>query len=115
MGVLLADLEVFVTRPWLAPDYLFGLSPKTCGVWEIRSRMAPQLRVFGLFAAKDVFVATHYEYRSRLGDRSAGSWRAEIVRAHAHWKRVLYPYQPMHAGNVDELLTGAMDEKYFKD
>src|SRR4051812_27750339 len=58
-AALTADLEVFINRKNVTPEYLFGLSPKGCAVWEIRSLVNPQMRVFGSFICKDCFLATH--------------------------------------------------------
>ena len=61
---LIADLEVFVTSKTIDLQYLWCLEPSKKGIWEIRStRQEPQIRIFGVFAAKDNFVATHYKLR----------------------------------------------------
>ena len=68
MGRLDADLEHFVVSPEIDPKYLFHLYPSQDCVWEIRSvRDDPSIRVLGMFAAKDVFVATNFALREDLG------------------------------------------------
>ena len=68
MGTLQADLELFAEGQPIDPKYLFLLYPPAEGVWEIRSiRPHPSIRVLGLFAQKDVFIATNLELRENLG------------------------------------------------
>ena len=111
-----ADLNVFVSSPTVDPHYLYLLSPKGDKVWEIRSaKPDPQLRVFGFFASKDVFVATHHEYRSELGDFDSMEWKREKRRALAIWRKLFSAYKPMAYTDITDLVTGAIDGKYFKD
>lgn len=111
---LVADLEVFINRRLLHPEYLFGLSPKGCGVWEIRSLYDPQIRVFGMFMAKDRFVATHLVLRGDLGQFQSREWNEAKRRAKAHIRNLFNPYEPMYDSDINKLISGAMNEKYFR-
>lgn len=65
MDDLKADLVSFLTLNWIPPSMLRHLKPKKRGVWAFRSHQHdPQIRVFGHFAAKDVFVAFFSELRA---------------------------------------------------
>jgi len=110
-----ADLADFVTSPTLDPGYLKSLWPARDGVWAIRSvRPKPSIRVLGLFAAKDKFVATNFALRKKLGGFDSAQWRIEKRRAKTIWRQLFpsYPYIP--GRNVDELFSGAIDGKYFE-
>lgn len=110
-----ADLEVFVNRRMLGPDYLFGLSPKGCGVWEIRSTYDPQIRVFGMFMKKDMLIATHLEQRGYLGGKQSRKWRNEIQRCRTTITNIFAPFQPLTTSDVNKVISGAIDAKYFRD
>lgn len=111
-----ADLAEFITSPTIHPNYLYLLSPTRDNVWEIRSvQPKPQLRVFGMFAAKDCFIATHHEYRDTLGVFDSKSWKTEKRRAIAIWRKLFNSYQPLNSKDVDKLFTGAINGKYFRD
>lgn len=111
-----ADLSVFVTSPTINPDYLYLLYPRRDKVWEIRSVMPkPQLRVFGFFAEKDTFIATNHEYRNNLGGFDSTHWRREKRRAVATWRNLFGSYDPMDSEDIGDLVTGAINGKYFRD
>lgn len=111
-----ADLAQFITSPTLHDGYIKQLSPSRDVVWEIRSvEPEPQLRVFGLFAAKNVFVATHYEDRNHLGSFESQAWREEKRRARTIWNQLFNAYHPFDAEDIHGLLDGAIDGKYFRD
>jgi hypothetical protein len=112
---LQADLEVFVEARTIDPKYLFFLYPPRDAVWEIRSaRNNPSIRVLGLFAWKDVFVATHHALREALGGWESREWKREKRTARAEWRRLFPTYDPKMDINVKNLVTGALDGKYFK-
>jgi hypothetical protein len=116
VGVLRADLEAFVVLPVIAPKYLFLLYPAAKGVWEIRSvREDPSIRVLGLFASKDVFIATNFALREQLGGWQSREWKVVKRAALAQWRRLLSPYNPIATTDVKQVVTGAIDGKYFKD
>lgn len=110
-----ADLADFVTSPTLDPQYLKSLWPPRDGIWAIRSvRPRPSIRVLGLFAAKDKFVATNFALRKELGEFDSHEWRTEKRRAKAIWRQLFlgYPYIP--GRDLDKLFLGAINGKYFK-
>lgn len=111
-----ADLAVFVHSPTIDWKYLFGLWPPSEGVWEIRSvRPRPSIRVMGLFADRDVFVATHFVKRESLGAWNSRQWRDERLRAKTVWSQLFDPYPPSLEKDVQKLVSGAIDGKYFRD
>jgi len=115
LGTLQADLELFAEGQAIDPKYLFLLSPCREAVWEIRSvRPLPSIRVLGRFAKKDVFVATNMEMRENLGGWQSREWKNVKRQACAHWQQLFHTYQPMLSTNIHDLVTGAIDGKYFK-
>jgi hypothetical protein len=112
---LQADLEVFVEARTIDPKYLFLLYPSRDAVWEIRSvRENPSIRVLGLFAWKDIFIATNHALREELGGWDSREWRIVKRTARAEWRKLFSPYEPRVGTDVKELVTGALDGKYFK-
>lgn len=115
IGELQADLERFVTGGPIDPKYLFLLYPAYRAVWEIRSvRADPSIRVLGLFAAKDVFIATNFALREELEGWQSRAWKEVKRAARAEWRNLLFPYLPLVTTDVKTLVTGALDGKYFK-
>lgn len=115
VGELQADLERFVDGQPIDPKYLFLLYPAHDNVWEIRSVAdVPSIRVMGLFAERDVFVATNYALREALGEWQSREWKCVKRMARAIWRCLFITYQPMHTNNVKDLVSGALDGKYFK-
>lgn len=115
LGALQADLEVFVTGQAIDPEYLFLLAPASEGVWEIRSvRPNPAIRVLGLFAEKDVFVATNHAFRDDLGWRHSREWKDARRVARTNWRNLFSTYQPVQSTLISDVVTGAIDGKYFK-
>lgn len=112
---LQADLDMFLTSERIDPKHLFGLTPITDGVWEIRStRPKPSIRVFGLFSNKDTFIATHYIERIGLGGWNSNEWKTEIRRALAIWRQLFPAYDCLNSDDIDSLITGSINEQYFK-
>jgi hypothetical protein len=112
---LRADLEVFVEARTVDPKYLFRLYPGRDGIWEIRSvRDNPSIRVLGLFAWKDVFIATNHALREDLGGWQSREWKKVKRTARAVWRQLFPTYDPKVATSVRLLVTGALDGKYFK-
>jgi hypothetical protein len=115
MGTLQADLELFAEGQAIDPKYLFRLYPLADGVWEIRSaRPQPSIRVLGLFAARNVFIATNMALREDLGGWQSREWKNVKRAARAHWTQLFHTYQPMTSSNIHDLVTGALNGKYFK-
>jgi hypothetical protein len=114
-GFLQADLEVFAEGQRIGPKYLFLLYPAPEGVWEIRSGSPdPSIRVLGRFVAKDVFVATNYARRDEIGGWQSRKWRDVKVQSRTTWDNLFRPYQPLITTNVNEVVSGAINGKYFK-
>lgn len=114
---LFADLVSFLFARTIHPDYLWQLSPPNLGVWEIRSHIDdPQIRVFGQFARKNVFIAMTMRYRSELGDIHDTNWTYEIRRARHCWQ-TLFPggFSALITTDPHKAFSGAVNEKYFKD
>ena len=115
MGTLQADLEVFVEGQTLGPKYLFLLYPASDGVWEIRSvRDDPSIRVLGLFADRDVFVATTLALREDLGGWQSREWKAIKRIARARWNVLFHTYPPIITTNVHAVVSGAVHGNYLK-
>jgi hypothetical protein len=95
---------------------LFQLYPRSKAVWEIRSvQDSPSIRVFGLFAEMDVFVATNFALRSELGGWESREWKQARRNATVEWNGLFKPYHPLHGDSVDDVVTGAISGRYFKD
>jgi len=110
-----ADLADFVTSPTLDPQYLKSLYPARDGVWAIRgSRPKPSIRVLGLFAAKNKFIATNYAMRSDLGEFESNEWRIERRRAKTIWRQLFPSYDFIPGRDVNKLFSGAINERYFQ-
>jgi len=110
-----ADLVSFVVDKYVSPDYLWLLSPPRDGVWEIRSRrVEPQIRVFGQFAERNIFIGLTYNYRSELGAYDDSNWNYEIRRAKSRWKDLFPGYGPKLSTDPAKLFTGAINERYFR-
>lgn len=116
LGKLQADLELFAEGQPIGPKYLFLLYPARDAVWEIRSvRDAPSIRVLGLFADKDVFIATNHVLRETLGSWESREWKNVKRAARACWARLFGTYPPLTSTSVRDLVSGAIDGKYFKE
>jgi hypothetical protein len=112
---LQADLEVFVEGRTIDPKYLFLLYPARDAVWEIRStREEPSIRVLGLFACKNVFIATNHALRENLDGWESRQWKTVKRNARAEWRKLFNPYSPKVCSDATKLATGALDGKYFK-
>lgn len=115
VGNLRADLENFVTSRDLDWKYLFLLYPEHDCVWEIRSvRDQPSIRVLGLFASKDRFIATNAALREWLGGWQSREWKVVKREALAQWRNLFNPYRPIRTVNVNIVVSGAINGRYFK-
>jgi hypothetical protein len=115
IGMLEADLETFLDGTELHPRYLFLLSPTREAVWEIRSpRPDPSIRVLGRFAAKDVFIATNYAFRDELEGWKSRAWRDVKLQSRTVWTTLFHTYRPIITTNIHDVVTGAINGKYFK-
>jgi hypothetical protein len=123
-GRLRADLEEFITgkeitvclEPFAAKAaYMGRLAPVTDGVWDIRSRdPSPALRVIGLFAETDVFIALRWAPRSRkpkwttkppLGAKDSREWRDIIVQCRTDWTNLFHTFQPVRGDCVHAYIS----------
>ena len=101
---LWADLERFVTGQPITDAYLRPLRPYRNRVWEIRSKMPrPSIRVFGLFASRDVFIGTSHQVRNVL---TRPEWTEAIRFARFQWRQ-LFGETEAQLGQLHELVTGA--------
>jgi hypothetical protein len=115
IGELRADLELFVTGEAIHHKYLFLLYPPSDAVWEIRSTGSdPSIRVFGLFADRDVYIAGSYAQREWLGGWQSREWRRIKRTARAVWRWLFPAYQPIVTTRISDVVTGAIDGRYFK-
>jgi hypothetical protein len=115
IGRLRADLETLVIEEFIEPKYLFRLWRPSDAVWEIRSvRDDPSIRVLGLFALKDVFISTNYALREALGGWQSRAWKEVKRMAKAIWRHLFHPYRPIVTTDVNDVISGAVDGKYFK-
>ncbi|MHC4705585.1 MAG: hypothetical protein ACYS8I_00665 [Planctomycetota bacterium] len=116
MDDLHADLVSFAILRSVPVEQMRHLRPKVRGVWALRSHLDdPQIRVFGHFAAKDVFVAFFFEYRGDLGSDTDPDWLVQIRSVENEWKQLFPAYTPLKTSDTSKLFSGALDEKYFKD
>lgn len=115
IGLLQSDLEVFAEGMPIHPKYLFLLYHSREAVWEIRSVLPdPAIRVLGRFAQKDVFIATNFALREELGGWQSRAWRDVKVMARTIWINLFHTYPPIQTIDVNDVVTGAIDGKYFK-
>jgi len=84
------------------PDaYLRLLHPWADEVWEIRSKMQPQIRVFGRFAGPNFFVALLWAYRNDLGHPP---W-AQCGTCKLEWERMFPGCSPHTGRTVHDYIT----------
>jgi len=67
----------------------------------------PGIRVFGCFAAFDLFVALTWRVREDLPTDAAlnREWRDEVERCKAAWRRLFNPYRPHAGATLDDYLS----------
>lgn len=105
------DLSIFVISPTLDPYYLKRLESKDKVVWTIRSvEPDPQLRIFGLFAKKDIFIATHLVERPELDE---AQYEIEIKRAQRKWRITFPGYDPLASDIPNNLFSGALPHESY--
>lgn len=123
-GLLRADMEQFVSgrvvgvclTPYSAKHALFGLLDAPAdGIWDFRSvDPSPGLRLFGAFAATDVFVAltcaprsvpVEYLARTPLGKAQSREWAKAIRECKAEWRKLFQPYQPHTGGKASDFVS----------
>lgn len=126
-GRLRADLEEFIKgaqiavcmKPFAAKSaYMGRLAPVEDGIWDLRSRdPSPSLRVVGLFAEPDLFIALRWAPRSRrvawtvkppLGARDSREWRDMIVQCKTDWTNLFHAYQPVTGDNINAYISDSV-------
>lgn len=83
------------------------LEPAGDEVWEFRIRNdRPQLRIFGHFAEKDLFVAlTHAQRDAIITDED---WEKQKQRCRKEWNRFLSPFNPHTGQTADDYVSDAV-------
>ena len=103
---LRADIDHFVSGGYVNAKFLKPLSPVRHGVWTLRSvRPRPGLRVFGRFAAPDVFVATHVHERRLLEAKGSQEWEFAKLECEEEWRRLFGDRRPFIAARYTEYIT----------
>lgn len=119
---LRADFEAFAKGerivmcldPFEAEEAFFGrLDSPSDEVWDIRSREpGPGLRIFGRFAAPDIFIAFDWYPRSRdwngrqsLGDRNHRLWEIAKTSCQQQWSTLFPKYETIHGDQVQYYVT----------
>ena len=81
------------------------LTVKPPAVWTISSRAPkPGMRLFGMFAAQDVFIGTTLYERQKLGGKKSPTWKEAIRTCRAEWRNLFGNYAPF-AGGFDEYFS----------
>ena len=98
-------ISVALDSPYSKPKttYMARLDPPADDVFEIRSRDPKRgIRVFGLFADKDVFLAFNWDYRTKLGGPTDRDFDREREIAKAKWRQLFPSYKSIRGKNIDE-------------
>lgn len=110
---LRADLDLYSNcgnimacmRPFEARYALFGLlDPTSDGVWDIRSRAAPALRIIGGFIERDCFIGLTLHQRTLLGGRQSTQWARAIERCRMEWQ-TLFSHPRITGGNIHDYIS----------
>lgn len=79
------------------------LCPPGDEIWEILSKTPkPSLRLFGSFAAKDIFFALTHAERVPLAQKGSQAWRDVLTAFKAERKKILYELKPYEADVVPD-------------
>jgi hypothetical protein len=116
-GSLRADLENFIqaSRIQVPSDsrrakaaYMGRLQPDADEVWDIRSRdPRPGMRVFGRFAAKDLFVGLIWAERPSLHDFDSEEFTRAARKCKTDWTNLFHPYPPLRGRYPDDYISNA--------
>ena len=117
VGLLRGHIDHFTSGGLLTVGYrhekhcLFKpLEPVDDEVWELRSRDPnPALRVFGRFAMRNAFVATHWARRDELGGWGARDWAAKIRRCKTIWRQLFFTYPPVTGVSINDYLSNVIE------
>ncbi|HET6467651.1 MAG TPA: hypothetical protein VFG43_04660 [Geminicoccaceae bacterium] len=100
-----ADIGHFVEGGFVTEGLLKQLKPEKFEHWELVSRRPkPSLRVFGRFAAPDVFVGTHVVQRRLLGGMWSPEFEHEKLVCEELWQELGLP-DPFHASRYEDYIT----------
>lgn len=101
-----ADIAHFVGNGYINWNLMKWLDPRRFEHWELRSvRPRPSIRVFGRFAAPDVFVATHAVERALLGAKWDVRWEIEKLVCEDEWHLALGDEPPFSADDYTRYIT----------
>lgn len=91
-AALEAAFSHFVEGGRIDREFLKPLEPFKYEHWTLRNRKPrPSLRVFGRFAAPDVFVATHVVERTDLKGKWSPEYEREKLVCEDHWDKADLP------------------------
>jgi hypothetical protein len=83
--------------------YLALLQDAKDEVWEFRCRDPnPQIRIFGRFAEKDLFIAFIKRNRPEL---SNDEYQPVMEECKRHWRTLFPSYNPHHGSSADDYVS----------
>jgi hypothetical protein len=86
---------------------LARLRPASGEVWEFQVRgKEPQMRAFGRFACKDVFVAFFWKLHDELKNKQ--QWNEAVVRCQQEWAQLFSSTQPHSGVKACEYISNAV-------
>jgi len=115
-GTVKATMDDFVSGRLISVGYegrrhksthkMALLEPKHNGVWEIRvTKPRPAIRIFGQFAAKDLFIVLEWGERKALGEFGSKEWKTITRNCKAQWRRLFNPYNPLLEEDENDYLS----------
>jgi hypothetical protein len=110
-----ANLDYFVQgkllsiaeKPFKAKSALLAqLDRPDDEIWEVRCRdPKPGIRIFGRFAAQDIFVGLRWEYRVNMKTRHDHAWFWVIDECQRDWRTLFNPYPPLSGDSPGDYIT----------
>jgi putative component of toxin-antitoxin plasmid stabilization module len=107
-------------NPYSARDAVMGrLHPVEEGIWDIRCRDKPGLRIFCAFLETDVLIAficsprstnIPWLHRLPLGVGQSIAWKHAIRETKREWAKLLPAEVPVTGDDLNEYLTNAVHE-----
>src|SRR5258708_37201718 len=130
-GLLRGDIDWFVEGSRLTvakypyrgkTSHMLRLDPEVDEIWELRFRDPEQIRIFGRFADKDVFIALVWEFRGDLGmprkviektrpltpEDFPDVWRDASIQCKTEWVNFFRPYEPKPGADLHDYLSNAV-------
>jgi len=93
--------------------FMKQLEPFSKRVWEISPRFNPQHRIFGVFAEKDWFIATHQQERKKCDTQE--KWEREINHTLRNWGRLFGSTKPLSGADFSNFVyNGVRNDKRKK-